>query len=89
MDRTNIEQYYCSLIPVKEMLKEGVITHGEYNKAEEFLASKYCIKMGDIYRDNDLINTPFRVIYSTVGKEAKAGERNNKNTNITRIEKKA
>lgn len=56
MERSNLEQYLLSIQPAKSMRDEGIITYQEYSKIELFLAEKYCIKKGNLYRLNDLTN---------------------------------
>ena len=64
MDREMVEHYFSSLVPIKSMLHSGLITQDEYIIAEKYLANKFCIKKGSLYRENDLINIRKRVIYS-------------------------
>ena len=88
MNKENIIRFCTSLAPLKVMERNGVITHAEYLKAEGYLAKKYCIKKGSIYRSNDLINKNFRAIYKMQKKEVKnANENNNENRCITTIRK--
>ena len=88
MDRTNIENYQSSLSIVISMYKKGLISDKDYLKAENHLAKKYCIKKGSLYRSNDLINNPFRVIYIVQKKEVQnARENDNKNRCVTTIRK--
>ena len=88
MDRTNIENYQSSLSIVVSMYKNGLISDKDYLKAESYLAKKYCIKKGSLYRSNDLINNPFRVIYIVQKKEVQnARENDNKNRCVTTIRK--
>lgn len=54
MKRSSLEKYFLSIVPVKLMLEKGVITKQEYLRAESFLADKYCIKNGHLYRQNNL-----------------------------------
>ena len=56
MNRSNLEMYYFSISPISSMFKEGILSKSEYLKAEAFLAEKYCIKKGNLYRLNDLTN---------------------------------
>ena len=44
METKNIVQYYSSLAVVQAMHKKGIIGDSDFNKAEELLAKKYCIK---------------------------------------------
>lgn len=61
----NIRNYYNSLIIVKSMLNQQIISQEDAIKSESFLAKKYCIKPDSIYRLNDLINNENRVMYSS------------------------
>lgn len=61
----NIRNYYNSLIIVKNMLKQQIISQEDAIKSEFFLAEKYCIKPDSIYRLNDLINDENRVMYNS------------------------
>lgn len=61
----NIRNYYNSLIVVKNMLNQQIISQEDAIKSESFLAKKYCIKPDSIYRLNDLINNENRVMYSS------------------------
>ena len=61
----NIRNYYNSLIIVRNMLNQKIISQEDAMKSESFLAKKYCIKPDSIYRLNDLINDENRVIYSS------------------------
>lgn len=88
MERTNIEKYYASMLPIIQMHKEGLLTFDEYLKSEALIAEKYCIKISNIYRAIDLINTPFRAIYMYAKKEVE-NSGNNQDQSITKIEKKA
>lgn len=79
---SNLELYLLSLEPIKKMFFDGLITDKEYLKSEAFLADEYCIKKFSLYRANDLINSPFRVMYISEKKEVKHIEesRTNKTT---------
>lgn len=88
MDRVKIEQYYKSLIPIREMLKKGLLSDKDFQIAEDFLAKKYCIKKDSLYRANDLINNRFRAIYILPKKEDQNGsETDNKDRCITKVTK--
>ena len=89
MEITNIEKYYSSMLPVRKMLESKIISEEDYKKAETHLAEKYCIKISNIYRLNDLIKTPFRVMYICDKKEVKNDDRNRENQSVTKIEKKS
>lgn len=54
--RLNIEKYLASLSIFKSYKNKGIITDEDFNKAESFLAQKYCIKVENIYRLNKLID---------------------------------
>ncbi len=69
MANTNIEMYKASIMPIKKMLLDGLITESQYAQAELFLAQKYCINYVSIYRSNDLTSTPIKWIYSNTQKE--------------------
>ena len=72
---TNLESYLLSIENIKNMLKQGIIDESDFLKAERFLAEKYCIKKVSLYRENDLINSSFRVMYIHGKKEVKNNER--------------
>ena len=86
MNRTNLEKYLLSLAPIKSMLEQEIITNLEYQKAESFLAKKYCIKKGNLYRHNLLTKPPKRVIYMMSKEEVyKDGKDDNKTRHITKL----
>ncbi|MDD3999420.1 MAG: hypothetical protein PHX62_00805 [Bacilli bacterium] len=58
--RKNAENYYATLIQLKRMLTLEIINIDDFNKFEEIIADKYCIKRCSIYRPNDLIYTSYR-----------------------------
>ena len=88
METKNIEQYYSSLAPIQAMHGKGIISDSDFNKAEDLLAKKYCIKKSSIYRANRLINKSFRAIYVVPKKEVQNGtETNNENRCVTEITK--
>ena len=89
MEITNVEKYYSSILPVRKMLDSKIISEEDYKKAEAHLADKYCIKISNVYRLNDLIKTPFRVMYIHDEKEVKNDDRNRENQSVTKIEKKS
>ena len=76
--RTNIESYYMSLAPFIAMEKNGIITHSEFLKVEDFLAKKYYLKKHNIYRLNDLINIEKRAIYILPQEEVQNDTKNDK-----------
>ena len=63
MDRTNLEKYYASVTILFSLFSKGIIDADDYLKSEEFLAKKHCIKIGNLYRRNDLIKHQTRAIY--------------------------
>lgn len=87
MERSNLEQYLLSIEPAKSMRDEGIITHQEYSKIELFLAEKYCIKKGNLYRQIDLTIPRNKVINIVPVKEVKSDEKNYDNRHITKIAK--
>ena len=87
MERSNLEQYLLSIQPAKSMRDEGIITHQEYSKIELFLADKYCIKKGNLYRQIDLTIPRNKVIDIVPVKEVKNDEKNYDNRHITKIAK--
>jgi len=88
MERSDLEKYYMSIEPIKAMFEEGVITKSEYIKSEAFLADKYCIKNGNLYRLNHLTKPPKRVIYSVTKEEVKdEGKEDNQTRSVTQVSK--
>ena len=87
MERSNLEQYLLSIQPAKSMRDEGIITHHEYSKIELFLAEKYCIKKGNLYRQIDLTIPRNKVIDIVPVKEVNNDEKNYDNRHITKIAK--
>lgn len=77
MKRTNLEKYFLSMAPFRKMLEKGVMTKQDYQKAESFLADKYCIKKGNLYRLIDLTIPSKRVIYRVSEEEVKHDNENN------------
>ncbi len=65
MNKDNYLAYLNSLSFFKKMRNCKAIDETEYLKSEEYLAKKHCINNGNLYRQNDLINKDFRVIYDT------------------------
>ncbi len=86
MERSNLEQYLLSIQPAKSMRDEGIITHQEYSNIELFLADKYCIKKGNLYRQIDLTIPASRVIDRVPTKEVQ-NEESNDIKHITQITK--
>ena len=88
MERSNLEKYYLSMTPVKSMYEEGIISKQDYQKAESFLADKYCIKKGNLYRLNNLTIPRKKVIYMIPEEEVKENEKkNNQARRVTEISK--
>lgn len=88
MRRSNLENYLLSIGPLEKMLAEGLINKSEYEKSETFLAEKYCIKKGNLYRRNLLTKPPKRVIYVMSEEEVNRDEKdNNKTRHITELGK--
>jgi len=86
MERTNLEKYYLSIAPIKLMFDTGIIDKLDYQKAESFLAEKYCIKKGNLYRLNDLTIPSKRVIYRVSEEEEHNDEKNsNQSKHVTQI----
>jgi hypothetical protein len=42
--------YHASLSIFKQMLSQGIIAHGDYEKAKELIADKYSLPKQSIYR---------------------------------------
>ena len=68
MERSNLVKYYLSIAPITDMFTKSILSRDNYIKAEVFLAEKYCIKKGNLYRLNNLTNTPKRGIDMIPGK---------------------
>lgn len=86
MKRSNLEKYYLSLAPVKQLYEKGVITKQDYLKAESFLADKYCIKNGNLYRLIDLTLPRNRVIDMIPVEEVMDDGKNNYQTKrVTKV----
>lgn len=62
MDRSALEKYHASVMAAFKMYKEGIIDEKDFAKAEKYLAKKYSISKGNLYRLNNLICTPERAI---------------------------
>lgn len=68
------------------MFEKGVITKQDYLKAESFLADKYCIKNGHLYRLNNLTIPRSRVIDMIPEEEVKDdGENNYQARRVTKV----
>ena len=89
MERSNVEKYLLSVLPVKTMFDTGMLVKHEYNQAEHYLADKYCIKKGNLYRLIDLTIPPSRVIDRVSIKEVKDEEESHKYMHITKVRKEA
>jgi uncharacterized protein YqgQ len=88
MNRSDLEMYYLSIAPICSMFEKGILSKSEYLKAEVFLADKYCINKGNIYRLNNLTEPPKRVIYGVTKEEVKDEEKeDNQNRSIIQITK--
>ena len=86
--RNNIERYFMALAPILAMERNGVITHAEFLKAEDFLDKKYYLKKHNIYRLNDLINSSKRVIYILPQEEVQNDTKNdNDKRTVTQVGK--
>lgn len=55
----SIERYSVAMLFAKKMLESSIISNEDYDKIEDKIAQKYCIKIDSIYRTNDLINSSF------------------------------
>jgi hypothetical protein len=77
MQRSKLERYYLSIAPIKSLLEQGIISNEEYYKSEQFLANKYCIKKGNLYRLNDLTFEANKVIYGMTEEGVDLNETNN------------
>lgn len=87
MERSNVEKYLLSVVPVKSMFGIGLLVKQEYNQAEYYLADKYCIKKGNLYRLIDLTIPPSRVIDRVSNQEVKDEEESHKYKHITKVSK--
>lgn len=68
------------------MFDGGIIDKHDYLKAELYLAEKYCIKKGNLYRLNDLTIPSKRVIYRVSEEEVYNDEKNsNQSKHVTQI----
>jgi hypothetical protein len=86
MERSNLEKYFLSITPIKLMFEKGIMAKQDYQKVESFLADKYCIKKGSLYRLIDLTIPSKRVIYSVSEEEVNDDKENsNKSKHITKI----
>lgn len=67
MDRIALEKYHASVMATYKMFQDGIIDEKDFAKAEKYLAKKYRISKGNLYRLNNLICTPERAI--NIGEE--------------------
>lgn len=89
MERSNVEKYLLSVVPIKTMLDMGLLIKQEYNQAEHYLADKYCIKKGNLYRLIDLTIPSNRVIDRVSFEEVKDEEESHKYKHITKVSKES
>lgn len=89
MDRSNVEKYLSSVVPIKIMFDIGLLVKQEYNQAEHYLAEKYCIKKSNLYRLIDLTIPSSRVIDRVSFKEVKDEEESHKYKHITKVSKES
>ena len=89
MDRSNLEKYLLSIVQVKTMFNMGLLVKQEFNQAEHYLADKYCIKKGNLYRLIDLTIPPSRVIDRVSFEEVKDEEESHKYKHITKVSKES
>jgi hypothetical protein len=61
MDKDSIN-YLNTMFQLRAMARQGLITEKDYIQIEEKMAKKYNQKETSLYRLNDLIISPFRVI---------------------------
>lgn len=61
MDKDSIN-YLNTMFQLRAMARQGLITEKDYIQIEEKMADKYNQKETSLYRLNDLIISPFRVI---------------------------
>lgn len=80
MDKDSIN-YLNTMFQLRAMARQGLITEKDYIQIEEKMANKYNQKETSLYRLNDLIISPFRVINIIQEKDWYYGE--NKNINKT------
>lgn len=73
MDKDSIN-YLNTMFQLRAMARQGLISEKDFIKIEEKMANKYNQKETSIYRLNDLIISPFRVINIIQEKEWYNGE---------------
>lgn len=61
MDKESIN-YLNAMFQVRAMVRQGLISEKDYIQIEEIMAKRYNQKETSLYRLNDLIISPFRVI---------------------------
>jgi len=61
MDKDSIN-YLNTMFQIRAMARQGLITEKDYIQIEEIMAKKHNQKETSLYRLNDLIISPFRVI---------------------------
>lgn len=89
MDRSHLEKYLLSIVPVRKMFNIGLLAKPEYNIAEQFFAEKYCINKGNLYRLIDLTIPPNRVIDSVSIKEVNDEEESHEFKHVTKVSKES
>lgn len=89
MDRSNVEKYLLSVVPVKTMFDIGHLANQEYNQAEHYLAEKYCIKKDNLYRLIDLTILSNSVIDSVSIKKVKDEEESHRYKHISKVSKES
>jgi len=87
MDRSSLEKYLLSVVPIKTMFDIGLLAKQEYNKIENYLAEKYCIEKGNLYRLIDLTIPLSRVIDRVPIKEVRHEEENHEFRHVTKVSK--
>ena len=85
MDRSSLEKYLLSVIPIRTMFDIGLLAKQEYNKAEHYLATKYCINKGNLYRHIILTIPPSRVIDRVPIEEVKHEEEDHEFRHVTKV----
>lgn len=82
----NLSKYLNAIYLLEELKIKGIINASDYEKSEKFFAKKYCIKIGNLYRQNGLIKSDFRVMYMMPKEEVqKDGNDSKANKRITEI----
>ena len=69
--------YKTSIAIFKNWAATGLISDDELLTIEPMIAKKYCLSLSSIYRENRLISSPNRAIYSST-KEGAHGTDSNK-----------